>query len=285
MNGPSGPGSARRGPRIGLLDSGFGLISFADALLTRVPTAELLLALDPDHMPYGALTPDRLREVVCAQGRLLAERGAEAVVIACNTASVHALGALRELLEPDIPVIGTVPAIKQAAAAGEPFAVWATTATTGSDYQRLLIDRFASGCAVSPVACAGLADAVESADPQAVAEAVSQAAAATPAEVGSVVLGCTHYGLVADEIRAALRERTGREVALFDSPAAVAAQTLRRIGWEASAAAEGEPASAASAGESAGSGVIAVLLSGREGRMPEAAAAYPAGRRLLARTR
>ncbi len=63
----------------------------------------------------------------------------DALIVGCNTATVHALTALRARHEPDLPVIGTVPAIKPAAAGGGPLAIWATPATTGSPYQRDLI--------------------------------------------------------------------------------------------------------------------------------------------------
>ena len=122
--------------RIGLLDSGLGLVGFADAVLTRAPHADLVLAMDPQNMPYGALTAERLTEVVLRSARALAAWEPDAIVVACNTASVHTLGALRAELEPRIPIIGTVPAIKPAAATARPFAVWATDATTASDYQR-----------------------------------------------------------------------------------------------------------------------------------------------------
>jgi glutamate racemase len=80
------------------------------------------------------------------------------------------------------------------------------------------------------------------------------------------VLGCTHYGLVAERITAALGE-----VTVFDSPVAVARQTLRRIGLEPDPDAPRAP----------GAAVEAVLMSGRPGPAPEAWRAYRAGARLL----
>ncbi|OSC56083.1 glutamate racemase, partial [Streptomyces sp. 4F] len=71
-----------------------------------------------------------------------------------------ALPALRARFEPALPVIGTVPAIKPAAAGGGPVAIWATPATTGSAYQRDLIEKFGAGAKITEVPCPGLADAV-----------------------------------------------------------------------------------------------------------------------------
>ncbi|NEB11671.1 glutamate racemase, partial [Streptomyces coelicoflavus] len=91
-----------------------------------------------------------------------------------------------------------------AAAGGGPVAIWATPATTGSPYQRNLIREFAGGAPVTEVPCPGLADAVEHADEAAITAAVAAAAALTPDDVTTLVLGCTHYELVAERIRAAV---------------------------------------------------------------------------------
>ncbi len=121
-----------------------------------------------------------------------------------------------------------MPAIRPAAAAGGPVAVWSTAATTSSDYLRGLVDAFAADVETYAVAALGLAEAIESGDRASIDECIAYAASQTPAGVRSLVLGCTHYGLVVDRIVAAL----GREVTIHDSPVAVARQTLRRIGLE-----------------------------------------------------
>ena len=150
--------------RIGLLDSGLGLLGTADALFHLAPHADLVLAMDPDFTPYGSLSPEALEARALNSAAVLAEWDPDAIVIACNTASVQALEAVRARYEPDIPVIGTVPAVKMAAGTGQDFAIWATPATTGSAYQQNLIDTFASEVTVSKVACPGLAEAINEAD-------------------------------------------------------------------------------------------------------------------------
>ena len=171
---------------------------------------------------------------------------------------MHALTALRAELEPDVPVIGTVPAVKPAARGGGPVAIWATPATTGSPYQARLIEEFGQGAQITEVPCHGLADAVESADEHAVDVAVAAAAALTPRGVRAVVLGCTHYELVGERIRTAVSTTGSPLPVLFRSADAVAAQALRRIG------AEPDP-------HAAHTGGLTVLLSGRSARLPEAA--------------
>ena len=128
--------SAATTRRVAFVDSGLGLVGYADALHSLRPDLGLVLSLDPDNMPYGPRTPERREATHPRLGARDAALEPDAIVVACNTASVHGLEALRAELEPDIPVIGTVPAIRPAAATGGPVAVWATAATTSSDYLR-----------------------------------------------------------------------------------------------------------------------------------------------------
>ncbi|GAA1268225.1 aspartate/glutamate racemase family protein [Kitasatospora nipponensis] len=190
--------------KIALLDSGIGLLAAAAALRHQRPDADLVLSCDPDGMPWGPRTPQDIAEHALACARAAAAYRPDALVVACNTASVHALDALRDALEPGLPVIGTVPAIKPAALGGGPVAIWATPATTGSAYQRGLIADFADGAAVTEVPCPGLAEAVEQADEAALEQAIAAAAALTPPGTAAVVLSCTHYEMVDERIRAAV---------------------------------------------------------------------------------
>ncbi|MEV0097250.1 aspartate/glutamate racemase family protein [Streptomyces sp. NPDC050738] len=255
--------------KIALMDSGIGLLAAAAAVRRLRPDAGLVLSSDPDGMPWGPRTPEDVTAHALAVARAAAEHRPDALIVACNTASVHALPSIRAALEPRIPVIGTVPAIKPAAADGGPFAIWATPATTGSPYQRGLIREFAAGVEVTEVPCPGLADAVQQADEAAIDRAVAAAAALTPASVRTVVLGCTHYELVAERIRAAVQQPGAAPVVLHGSAEAVAAQALRRIGSGPA------PAAPPSTG-------LTVLLSGRPSALPAAALAYVEGRLLEA---
>ncbi len=267
-------------------------------------------------MPWGARTPDDIarRSLCCARAAAAFEP--DVLVFACNTGSVHALGALREEFEPGIPVVGTVPAIKPAAAFSDMVAIWATVATTGSAYQRKLITEFAASAQVAEVACAGLADAIHAGDEAATRAAVSDAAARTPAGCRAIVLGCTEYELAAGLISGALPG-----VALFGSATAVAAQALRRAGTDGSGPVRGDGAMSNTPADDAGPGktgpgptgqgtgqhtteqgtigqasigrdfsapggsaaTLQVLLSGRPASLPPAALRYPEGRLIAAR--
>ncbi|MEU4152851.1 aspartate/glutamate racemase family protein [Streptomyces sp. NPDC026659] len=258
--------------KIALMDSGIGLLAATAAVRRLRPDADLVLSLDPDGMPWGPRTPEDLTRRAVAVAEAAAAHRPDALIIGCNTATVHALPTLRARLEPGIPVIGTVPAIKPAAAGGGSVAVWATPATTGSPYQRGLIAEFASGVQVTEVPCWGLAEAVEHADERAIEAAVAAAAELTPGDVTTVVLGCTHYELVAERIRAAVQRPGAAPLVLHASAGAIAAQALRRIGEQPAPDAPAE-------------GKLTVILSGREGELPAAALHYAEGRLLPAAER
>lgn len=246
------------------MDSGIGLLAAAAEVRRLRPDADLVLSSDPGSMPWGPRTPEDVTARALAVAHAAAAHGPDALIVACNTASVHALPALRAELEPALPVIGTVPAIKPAAAGGGPVAIWATPATTGSPYQRGLIRDFARSVDVTEVPCPGLADAVQHADEAGIDRAVAAAAALTPPGVTDVVLGCTHYELVAERIRAAVQQPGLPRVVLHGSAVAVATQALRRTG--SGPAPSAEPV-----------GTLTVLLGGHAAELPEPALAYAEG--------
>lgn len=250
--------------RVALVDSGVGLATYAVALLRRRPDLELILSLDPEHMPWGSRSARSITERVLAGARATLPWSPSAVVVACNTASVYSLGALRAELEPDIPVVGTVPAIRSAAATGKPFAVWATPRTSASQYQAELASSYANGIRVQHVVCPELAQAIEAGCSAAIDAAIARAVRILDQDIRSIVLGCTHYGLVADRIRRTLPSGIG----LFDSPDAVGKQTLVRLGQLEQPSALKVP-------------LAAVLLSGRPGRLPAVLARYAPGRDLI----
>jgi glutamate racemase len=190
-----------------------------------MPSANLVLAMDPDRMPWGQLPAEEVISRLHLAVSAAEKRPLDAVVVPCNTASVVGLVSLRERLEPMVPVIGTVPAVKPVAASGAPFAVWATERTATSEYLAALIAEFAANRDVTCIGCEGLAEAIDAGDDDATAEAISAAAAATPRRCGTVVLACTHYPLVAEAIARALP--TGTQ--LLDSRDAVVRQVLRRL--------------------------------------------------------
>lgn len=252
--------------RFALLNSGLGLLATAHELHRLRPDADLIVAMDPDGMPWGPRTPDDIAERSLAIARAASAYDPDVLVMACNTGTVHALSALRAEFEPGIPVVGTVPAIKPAAVAANSVAIWATVATTASDYQRRLITDFGGAATITSIACPGLATAIDAGDDEAVAVAIADAALRTPADCGAVVLGCTEYELTADQIGAAVPGAL-----LFGSAPAVAAQALRRAQQAGCGLAPAPDAPL---------GTLRILLSGRPADLPPAALRYPPGRAL-----
>lgn len=246
---------------VALIDSGLGLLTTSSWLRKMRPGLDLMLFLDPDGAPWGPKPTEWVQERVLSTAQDAVSRGARVVVLPCNTASVTALDIVREKLGPEIPVIGTVPAIKPAAAECSQVAIWATATTTDSQYQANLIAEFGNGAEVTGVACHGLADAIDRGDWQGIDEAIAAAAAITPAGVEGVVLGCTHYPLVEEHIVAALHGT----VRIFDSAQAVARQTLRRI-------------DEIGGGGETGHGTVSVFLSGKPGQLPLGASQFEPGR-------
>src|SRR5260370_8039946 len=125
--------------RIALINSGLGLLAPAAALHQLRPDADLVLAPDPDGMPWGPRTPDDIaaRALLCARAALRYQP--DIMVMACNTGSVHALDAMRAALEPAIPANGTVPAIQPAAPTPHTLPTSATPPTTPRPYPRSLL--------------------------------------------------------------------------------------------------------------------------------------------------
>lgn len=249
------------------MDSGIGLLAAAAALRRLRPDVDLVLSSNPDTMPWGPRTAEDVTELALGCARAAAELRPDALVVACNTASTNALDRLRAELEPELPVIGTVPAIKPAAAGGGRVAIWATPATTGSLYQRGLIEQFGGGAEVTEVACPGLADGIQHGDEAAIDAAIADAAARTPDGVRAIVVGCTHYELVTDRIRAAVEAKAAPDLTLHCSADAVAAQALRRIG---------------EAAETPGTGTLTVLHGGQAAVLTAAALNYAEGRLIAA---
>ncbi len=194
-----------------IFDSGVGGLSVLKAIRTALPSAPIVYAADNAGFPYGTRTPARIEARVPALLGRLAERFDPAlIVIACNTASTIALDAVREAL--DLPVVGTVPAIKPAAALSRTgvIGVLGTPATVVQPYVDRLSVEFAGHCTVIRH---GSSKLVELAEAKLRGEALpSEAFASILAglfdqpngdRIDVIVLACTHFPLVREELAAA----------------------------------------------------------------------------------
>lgn len=196
--------------KILVFDSGLGGITVYRAIRALRPDADYLYLGDDALFPYGALAPDvliaRVEEVI---GAAMREFPADGIVIACHTASTLVLPGLRALHA--IPIVGTVPAIKPAAAATRSglISVLATPGTVSRDYTAELIRDFASGVDVTLIGSKALAGLAERALRGEVVEDAAIRAEIAPCFVEKagrrtdhVVLACTHYPLLIDRLAA-----------------------------------------------------------------------------------
>ena len=194
-----------------VFDSGIGGLSVLDAIRALMPTRQCLYVADDAAFPYGDWEEDALVDhIVQVMEGLVAAHGPRAIVIACNTASTLVLPALRARFS--IPIVGTVPAIKPAAARTKSgvIAVLATPGTIARDYTRQLIEEFASNIHVELVASRRLAAIAEqflqtgTIDPETVrAEIAPCFVEINGKRTDIVVLGCTHYPFLIPHMSAA----------------------------------------------------------------------------------
>ncbi|WP_119268467.1 glutamate racemase [Taklimakanibacter deserti] len=196
-------------PRILLFDSGMGGLTVASAVRAAEPKATLIYAADNAAFPYGAWDePALVKRIVAVVGSLIAQTRPDLVVIACNTASTLALAALREAYR--VPFVGTVPAIKPAAEQTKSglIGVLATPGTVNREYTKTLIHTYAFHCKVFLHGAKRLAEIAEAklkGQPVDKEELRNEIAPVFRKRDGRmtdvVVLGCTHYPLLLEEIR------------------------------------------------------------------------------------
>ncbi|WP_267396320.1 MULTISPECIES: glutamate racemase [unclassified Sphingomonas] len=192
-------------------DSGVGGLSIVAPARALLPTAPFVYAADSAGFPYGIKTESEIAARVPALLGRLAERfRPRLIVIACNTASTIALPAVRAAL--DLPVVGTVPAIKPAAALSltRTIGVLGTDATVRQAYVDDLAARFAGDCTVIRHGSAALVELAEARlhglpTPPAAYAAVLAGLFGQPGgdRIDVVVNACTHFPLVEAELAAA----------------------------------------------------------------------------------
>ena len=221
---------ARQKPLL-IFDSGIGGLSVLRPIRALLPTAPIVYAADSAGYPYGTRrAADIEARVPALLGRLAERFDPELIVIACNTASTIALDAVRAAL--DLPVVGTVPAIKPAAALSRSRAigVLGTQATVRQPYLDRLIEEFAADCTIVRHGSAELVDLAEAklrgerTDPAAYRRILDELFALPGGEaIDTIVLACTHFPLVEEELAAA----SPRPVRFVDGKEGIA----RRTAW------------------------------------------------------
>ena len=204
---------------IGLFDSGVGGLTVLEAVARRMPHEDLLYLGDTARLPYGTKSPETVRRYARRAISFLLSQGVKAVVVACNTASALALDVIEEISA--VPVVGVVaPGAEAAVDAARvsdqdgvkgPIAVLATEATVASDAYGRAIRALDPGRDVMHTACplfVPLAEEGWTENEVARAAAARYLAGVPRAGARVVVLGCTHYPLLAQTIALALPRGT-----------------------------------------------------------------------------
>ena len=213
-------------------DSGVCGISILRRSVRLLPCEDYLYFGDSLHAPYGVRSLGEVRELCLNALEPLSARGVKALVVACNTATSAAIGALRER-HPDLIVIGTEPAIKPAVERheGGRILVMATPMTLKEEKFLALQAQYQPRAEIIPLPCPGLMEFVE--------QGVTSGGAVEGylldklepyrnVPVSAIVLGCTHYPF----LTGAIRRIVGRHVEIIDGADGVAQQLRSRLAAE-----------------------------------------------------
>lgn len=214
---------------IGFFDSGLGGISVLRETLRLLPGEDYLYFGDSLHAPYGVKPPEEVQALCASAVEHLLDRGAKAIVIACNTATSAAAGFLREKY-PDIPIIGTEPAVKPAVERHPDgrILVMATAMTLKEQKFADLYEQYKDQAEIIPVPCSGLMEFVE----QGILRGelvenflMDRLEPYRKVTVDAVVLGCTHYPF----LKGTIQRLVGRKAEILDGGQGVARQLKRRL--------------------------------------------------------
>jgi glutamate racemase len=216
------------GGAIGVFDSGVGGISVLRHIRAILPGERLIYVADSGHVPYGDKPPSYIEQRARTISRFLIEQGADAIVIACNTATAAAAATLRA--EFALPIVAMEPAVKPAVTATKRgvVGVLATIGTLQSARFAALLEKHAGDVEIVTQGCPGLVEQVERADlngPDTRELVERYVVPLLERGADTIILGCTHYPFLAPLIRSV----AGEDVALVDTGAAVARQLERRL--------------------------------------------------------
>ena len=222
------PAAIRRDAPIGVFDSGVGGLTVLRALSHALPSQDFIYLGDTARLPYGTKSPDTVSRYSLQCAQALLRRGIGALVVACNTASASALGALSARY-PDLPIIGVIEPGAQAAieaSQSQHIAVIATEGTINGGAYQTEIRRRNPAVRVLARACSmfvALAEEGWTSGPvaEAVAHRYLDPVFASDDAPDTLVLGCTHFPILTAAIRAVIPP----DVRIVDS-AATTAQTL-----------------------------------------------------------
>ena len=215
---------------IGVLDSGLGGISVLRELVKLMPGEDFIYYGDSANAPYGTRTPEEVIDLTKKDVEFLLERGAKAIVVACNTATSVAIKELRAAYEEVLPVIGIEPALKPAVKAKEhsKVVVMATPMTLSQTKFNSMMHIYEDDANIIKMPCPGLVEYIESEGlfHDSVTDEIASRYLSSLKEkyIDTLVMGCTHYPLIREVIQKHLPG-----VSVYDGGFGTAKQTKRRL--------------------------------------------------------
>jgi glutamate racemase len=243
---------------IGVFDSGVGGLTVLSQIRQQCPDVPLMYVADSAFAPYGDLTVEKVQERSVKLSQWLLDQGCSMIVVACNTATALAIEHLRDTFS--VPIVGVEPGIKPAAlnSKTQTIGILATENTVVSQRYRTLLERFLPNVEVLSQGCMGLADAIEQASPNTQALLLEYTAPMLAKSADHLVLGCTHYPLVKEQLQAIVTE----QVTIVDTSCAVALEVKRRYQNEI--------------GDLAGDSTISLFVSGNSEHFAKVVNSYQA---------
>jgi len=209
--------------KIGVFDSGIGGLSVVNAIKKELPELEIVFKNDKEHLPYGSKTTDQLFSLSRPVLESLVDDGCEVIVVACNSVSTNIIDDLRKVI--DVPLIAMEPMVKPAAELTKTntIAVCATPATLASNRYRFLKEEYAKGVKVLEPNCSNWSSMIENneIDHDNIKNLTNRVC-----EEGAdvIVLGCTHYHWIEEEIAQIARGR-----AVIIQPEKPVIEQLKRV--------------------------------------------------------
>ena len=193
---------------IGIFDSGIGGVTVLKEIIKLLPNENYIYYSDSKNNPYGDKKDEEIINISDDIVKFLIDKNCKVIVIACNTASAKAVKYLREKY-PQISFVAIEPAYKMVHdySYNKPTLVMATKGTIESEKFNLLYKKY-NNHKTYLYSCVGLADIIEKGDIQEIKKYLKINLGIFSGKVNNVVLGCTHYPLIEDEIKNVLGEVT-----------------------------------------------------------------------------
>lgn len=208
---------------IGVFDSGVGGLSVANFIQAALPKTTVVFKNDNEHLPYGTKTTDEIYELCKPVFDELVEEGCQVIVVACNTVSTNLIERLRKELP--VPLVGMEPMVKPAAELTKTgvIAVCATPRTLASERYQWLKEEYAKHTKVIEPDCSDWTMIIEDnqLDHEKIAASI-EGACDQGADV--IVLGCTHYHWIEDDIK-----RLAKNRAVVIQPEEAVLRQLKRV--------------------------------------------------------